>query len=164
VSRVDQSHLVPAFVEAEPDRWVSNPAAAKNTPKGTAQIAREVIAEAVAVTNAARTASSSIQKEVESGVAHLEEGFKLIDPSIVLDVQVDDAFVLANERASLYVPIAFVGRAWRINRSGFGKIEIVVPTKGDDAVERLVAALGSVVEDFEAWSHGAARRNGRLPT
>ena len=138
--------------------------------KPTAQVAREVIAEAVAATVAARTGNSTTQREVEAGVARLEQGFRQIESSTVLDVLLDarpasiftNGLVLANDRASLFVPILLGGRAWRIDRSGIGKIEIVVPTKGEDAEQRLVAALGSVVEDFDVWSHGVARRNGRV--
>lgn len=137
--------------------------------KGTAQIARETIAEAVAATAAARTETSSAQRELECGFAVLEDGFKKIEPSIVLDVQIEyrpsslysNGMVIANDRASLFVPVTHVGRAWRIDRKALGKVEIVVPTKTEDAVQRLVAALGSVVEDFDVWSHGIARRNGR---
>lgn len=138
--------------------------------KGTAEIAREVIADAVAATAAARTEFSAVQREVEAGFVVLEDGFKQIEPSIVLDVRIDrqgasshpNGMVLANDRASLFVPITDVGRAWCIDRSAFGKVEVVVPRKAEDAVSRLVAALGSVVEDFDDWSHVVARRNGRV--
>ncbi|MNR96400.1 hypothetical protein D3C72_275540 [compost metagenome] len=138
--------------------------------KGTAQIAREVIAEAVAATASARTETSSTLREVEAGIAVLEYGFQKIEPSIVLDILMDarptsihtNGLILANDRASAFVPVENVGRAWRIDRSGLGKVEIVIPTKTADAVQRLVAALGSVVEDFDVWSHGVARSNGRL--
>lgn len=137
--------------------------------KGTAEIAREVIADAVAATAAARTEFVVVQREVEAGFAVLESGFKKIEPSIVLDVRLDrqgasshpNGMVLANDRASLFVPITDVGRAWRVDRSAFGKVEVVVPKKVEDAVSRLVAALGSVVEDFDVWSHGVAKRSGR---
>lgn len=134
--------------------------------KGTVQIAREVIAQAVAATAAARTSDSSTQHEVEAGVDVLEHGFQEIEPSVVLDIQLDaplnNGLVIANDHASLFVPISNIGRAWRIDRSGLGKIETVVPMKSEDAVQRLVAALGSVVEDFDDWSRRVARRNGRV--
>ncbi len=138
--------------------------------RGAVQIAREVIAQAVAATAAARTSDSSLQREVEAGVAVLERGFREIEPSLVLDIQMNvgpatgltNGLVVANDHASLFVPVVHIGRAWRIDRGGLGKIETVVPMKSEDAVQRLVAALGSVVEDFDDWSRRVARRNGRV--
>jgi hypothetical protein len=133
--------------------------------KGTAQIAREVIAEALKANKKLDHGRTGVSPDLT--IKLLWEGFKQIDPSLFVALDSDDenqvsGLILANDRASAYAAINITRHAMRINREALSKSEIVIPLMMENPQEQLIWALASVIEDFSFWSIGDARRNGRV--